>query len=413
MVAAVALSQTASAIAWIKQFPFSQQQVADQLLDQILLLDDNTVSNSILALLDGLDTEDRVALYAEREVARREIFTSELIPKGNGLFRRRATGKAPPAVLPERGAHRVGSEGYIAFLISQAVKWKRKRFVNNPKPDQFRKVGKRGIHTIAIVTDFIGTGARIRRQLDAFWNVPSITSWHSMGLLRFKIIAAAATQPGIEFIEKHSCNPEVKTAYVVPTLLEHKPFSQAVLWRALAESYGPTAEPLGFQDLGALVAFRYGMPNNTPKILWDSSSRIRPFMPGPASADILIAFSEEVGGFGSLRRAFRALTLWLKDVLPGVLGSSPERAKKILFLNLLKGRWQQGREIHLAKSMGLTVPEIIRLREEAKNNGWIGVDGRLTDSGRNLIKAIRPDRWTKPVVKTNPLPYYPRGLRIP
>ena len=412
MTPVLTLSQTPTAIRWMGKFPLAQQQALASLLDTILLLDDTAVADALLTELKAISPSDRVALYAEREVAEAEFFVSENFVGTDGNITRRAVGRrGPPAVKPKRGSSRVGSEGFIAFTISQVVK-QDSRFLNHPGPDRFRKKGKKGVRHIAIVTDFIGSGTRIRKQLDALWRVPTIASWHSLGLIRFHVVAAVSTAEGIEYIEKHRSRPKVCARFIAPTLGKHTPRREAEVWTELAIKWGPSTEPLGYQDGGALVAFRYGFPNNAPRFLWDKGSERPPLFHGPAPSDAIDAFRTGSSGLTRLLRAFRSAAHWLRTRAM-LIFQSPERAQKVLFLSSLRGRWKPGKEIEIALRTGLTVPEVVRLRIDTFQHGWIGADGRITDLGRTLLKAASVKPRQKPVVRTNGAAYYPRRLRVP
>jgi hypothetical protein len=229
----VALAETKSAIDWIRQFKYSEQLAAAELLNSLQLFDETTVATLISRKLDELVSQGvRAALYAEREIAENAIFKSEEVTDASGRVRSRAMGKGPPAVKPRRGAKRVGSEGFIAFLISQAVKRYPKVFLNQPGPEQFRKSRGKGVRAIVIVTDFIGTGARVRRYLDAFWNVPSVASWHSRRLVSFYVVAASSTPEGMRLIQRHKCKPAILTGFITPTISGLNSLRSMDRWRS-------------------------------------------------------------------------------------------------------------------------------------------------------------------------------------
>jgi hypothetical protein len=408
----VALAETKSAIDWIRQFKYSEQLAAAELLNSLQLFDETTVATLISRKLDELVSQGvRAALYAEREIAENAIFKSEEVTDASGRVRSRAMGKGPPAVKPRRGAKRVGSEGFIAFLISQAVKRYPKVFLNQPGPEQFRKSRGKGVRAIVIVTDFIGTGARVRRYLDAFWNVPSVASWHSRRLVSFYVVAASSTPEGMRLIQRHKCKPAILTGFITPTIRARPP-AQRDKWIEFAEKHGPLEEPLGFGNLGALIAFRYGIPNNAPKVLWDRDSDCEPFMPAQSPADALQAFQSDEGD-ARLRRLLQHLRQNIRNWITGLTTYSQDRKLKLAFLSSLGGKWWPGREILLAQKNGLTVPEVLRLKEHSIKQGWIGDDGRLTDRGRKLVHATRPQQRRKPVVNATTVPYYPKQLRAP
>jgi hypothetical protein len=193
------------------------------MLDAILLLNEEQVSAAIRGSLARIAAQQsgfrkRVALYAEREFPEHHAFRVKALPDSKGIVRQRAVGRSgPAAVRPVRGSTRVGSEGYVAFIISQAVKAWPKIYANHPGPDRVRS--KRSpIGTLAIVTDFIGSGTRVCTMLDKFWNVPSVRAWVSRGWVEFLVVTAAGTNDGIQSVRNHRVSPEVFVHYIAPTL---------------------------------------------------------------------------------------------------------------------------------------------------------------------------------------------------
>src|SRR5215469_4839380 len=119
------LSKTITGQKWLAQFAEKDRTIAAAMLDDLLLLNDEQVGAGIRGLLRDLATERkgprrRIALYAEREFPERQFFRVQAIPDASGVVRYRAVGRlGPAAVKPVRGSTRVGSEGLVAFIISQ------------------------------------------------------------------------------------------------------------------------------------------------------------------------------------------------------------------------------------------------------------------------------------------------------
>jgi len=217
------LSTYPTAQAWLTQYDAIDRPAAGTMLDAMLLLNEEQVSaalrSQLYALADARQGKRRrVALYAEREFGGAAAFEVKIIPDANGRPRRRSIGRKGPApVKPVRGGGRVGSEGLVAFVISQAHETKPNAFMNHPGPDLLR--GKKSpAGSIGLVTDFIGSGSRVREMLDAFWAVPSVRSWVSRKWIDFKVIAAAATVPGVANVKRHRLRPQVLFQHVAPTL---------------------------------------------------------------------------------------------------------------------------------------------------------------------------------------------------
>lgn len=409
------LSESASARRWVSQFELGDRDDAASLIDRLELFNETQVADAIARQLEAVDTvPGRVALYAEREIAEATAFPIETYTDAHGRSRDRAVPNATfKPVAPRRGATRVGSEGWIAFLISQAVK-SNPRFVNHPSPKQYLSANKRNrIRKIVIITDFIGSGDRIWTMLDKFWRVPTFAAWWSRRYIRFHIVAAAGTSVGVTRIKSHPCKATVGVTHVVPTLSGSQPKQWAAAWLALIKRYGKDHEkPLGHGGQAALVAFEYGMPNNVPAVLGEKFKRWKPFFRGRASHDLRPFFGLPPTVKDLLRNAFEHRWAQLRHALD-FRSRRRERTEMLAFLLALRGRWHTDAEIEVAERSGLATETVTRLRHEAMAAGWISDRSRLTDSGRKLMKAGTVQRKTasKTVVGSTEL-YYPSSLRV-
>lgn len=387
------------------------------MLDHLLLLNEEQVGSAIRDLLQKLadsrgKTRKRVALFAEREFPEKMAFEVQLLPDKEGVMRRRAVGRrGPAAVKPVRGSARVGSEGFVAFTLSQVVKALPRVFVNQPGPDSFRSV-RAPIDTIVIVTDFIGSGVRVRTMLDKFQNVPSVRSWVSLGLIKFIVASAAGTSEGIHHVRGHRLKSELSVKHVAPTIDTFFDESDELIeqWEELIERYGPSnaedQDRAGFGQIGALIAFSYGIPNNTPLILHASGNGWNALFDGPAPQDLRAAFGLE-DPERQVQNAATAIGLTLTPNL------SVEDAKVVIFLSSVRGRWRAKAETSLAEMTGLTVPEVILARDRATQSGFLGEDGRLTDAGHASLKAGSRAERHRPHIPSSVEPYYPKSLRVP
>lgn len=406
------LSASASARNWIAQFKTIDQSSAAALVDAILLLNEADVGLAIRNQLRKLAASrkgprKKVALYVEREFAEAAIFRSELIADREGRVRQRAIGnRGPEAVKPRRGSTRVGSEGPGAFLLSQAAANNASVFLNSPGPDRIRR---HKASLIVIVTDFIGSGDRIRGMLDKFMRVPTVRAWHSLGLVKFAVVTAAATTYGKAVVESHRTRPAVFATHIPSTLKSYKDLNLASAWEDLARRYGPAvsrgAGPLGFKELGALIAFSYRPPNNLPLLLHARGGSLRPLFQGAVTDDLAPAF-----GLRSAEQRIEDATESVGHSLSPM--ATVDERQLVLFLSTLRGRWREGQEIEIAERLGLIVPEVERARSFALRHGLITSRGYLTDAGQSHISTLTARR-RRPVIPTETKPYYPKALRVP
>lgn len=352
----------------------------------------------------------RMALYAERELSGKVIFESTPTKDDVGRMRLRAVGrKGPDPVHPVRGGSRVGSEGQIAHVISQAKETWPQIFMNHPGPDLIRgKTWPAG--SIVIVTDLIGSGNRVRTMLDAFWAVPTVQAWHSRHWIDFKIVAAAATRSGYDRVRHHRVHPEVCAQYVAPTVRSEADPRRAREWSRLIDNYGPAsgrgAPRYGFGGSAALIAFSYRLPNNTPALLHHTSGGWRALYKGSAPQDLRSAF-EIVGDAEAVSLAATDTGVPLSSEL------STTEAQMVLVLSLIRGRWREGAELALAQRTGMAIPDVEEIRIRALRLGLLTSQGRLTDDGQALLAAGRKGERKRPDIHTEPKAYYPQQLRTP
>jgi hypothetical protein len=415
LVAPPTLSQTNEGQLWLAQFAERDRQSAAAMLDAMLLLNEEQVITSIRSALDRIANrpsgqKKRIALYVEREFQEAVFFKSDMIADRCGVLRTRAVGKAgPPAVKPIRGHTRVGSEGMLAFVISQQTEAWPKVFMNNPGPDRLRaKTGPAG--EIVIVTDFIGSGNRVRSMLDKFWAVATIRSWVSRKLVRFRVVAAAATSTGASSVRAHRLRPGVGAEWIAPTIRSGS-LRNCLDWMALIAKYGPSegrdgCGRFGFNSDGALIAFSYRIPNNTPAMIHHSFDGWHALFTGPApvglknlfgvrsSADVVDDAAANVG---------LVLSRELTD----------EDRATMLVLTLLRGQWHKGSVTALSSRTAMPVHTLLDILRKALRDDLITGDGRLTDKGYEYLAAGKLAERPKPVVATNQKPYYPESLRVP
>ncbi len=409
------LSKTTTGRNWLAQFTIKDRPAAAAMLDALLLLNEEQVAFAIRGFLQRLATErrgrrKRVALYVEREFPERQTFIVERIPDKNGIVRRRAIGRAgPAAVKPVRGSPRVGSEGLVAFTISQAVKAWPRVYANQPGPDRIRNI-RNPISALAVVTDFVGSGERIYTMLDKFWNVQSVRAWVSRGWVEFIVVAAAGTYEGIERVRAHRLKPRVLVKHIAPTLLTARNAKTRAHWHALIRAYGPknasAAARQGFGACAALIAFNYGIPNNVPLLLQASGGGWQALYNGPAPEDLRFAFGLKAPE-QRIESAAAAIGVEL------AAGLSVPDAQTVLALSAVRGRWRQGAEPAIAEMTELTVPELILIRFQATKAGLLSVDGRLTDVGQATLQAGTQSERKRPDIPISAEPYYPKSLRVP
>lgn len=414
------LSASQSGLAWLKQFKTPADiAAASALLDALLLLNDTDIDDAIRDGLDQLASKRgsgrrTVALYAEREFDGKVAYSSELIEDANGVLRQRAQKYVGGPVKPTRGKSRVGSEGPVAYLISQMVEKRPGQFKNHPPPRGIRAKSA-PVGAIAIVTDMIGSGNRITKMLDKFWNVPSVKSWVSARFVKFYVVAAAGTAQGVATVQAHRLAPEVIVEHVVPTIGNWRNRTVADEWMRIIDSCGPEAgrgggDRAGYENGAALVALASRMPNNTPAMLHQSvpagAKKWFALYDGPIPEDLRPVFrvldpSEQVAISASTHGVTLAQKLAVEDATLVLILSTPwsvRRQRKTVLLAEITGLPHSVVEIAVTQALAL---------------GLLDDRGRLTDAGQQFLGDGRRQEKRRPTIATEQEPYYPYELRIP
>lgn len=410
------LSQSETGKVWLAQFRSEGDvKAATKLLDAMLLLNDTDVAD---AIRDGINklTEEwdghgrSLALYAEREFDASVAFESEDVTDRKGVVRRRAVSYSGP-VKPTRGKTRVGSEGSVAYLISQLVEKWPSLLKNHPGPKGIRSKSS-PVGAIVIVTDLIGSGTRVNKMLDKFWRVPSVKSWVSGKWLEFIVVAAAGTLQGIATVRSHRLRPTVIAEHVVPTIGTWKDQTLAKEWLRLIATYGPRRGrggvlPSGYANGGALVALSSRIPNNTPAIVHQSDgNNWRALYEGPAPADLRPAFrvldpAEQVKAAADAIGVEIAKDLGADDGELVVVLSAPAPLLRRMDITGIAAITMLSRSV------------VERIVERALSGGLLTAEGHLTEAGQQILRANRRGDRRNSTIATNTEPYYPQSLRIP
>ncbi len=169
--------------------------------------------------------------------------------------------------------------------------------------------------------------------------------------------------------------------------------------------------PLGFGDIGALIAFAHGVPNNAPAILHKRGPLWGPLFTNRVSAAARSTFGstddpEEVRQrLLSIRQSRLSLSDWLAV-------ADPLYRNRLLVLAAL-GRAPRTVE-SVSGRLGLTCMEVEAALSEAYRNGWIDSSYRVTDAGHAELDAARRSHpTTKALPPSRDVFYCPTSLRAP
>ena len=400
--------------AWVDQFSVADRPVAEDLLDIIRFVNADELSLGLKNLiLANVPQDEGAALFVEQHP---KIYDGQPVPFYKVPRRkknRRSEGAAPPPVRTERHfKHETGSEGLIATILTGLSRAEATRFTLHPTMREWRE--SRPKHFL-IVSDFIGSGNRVLKMLEAAWRVPTLRSWWSNKTIRFTICAYSGTEEGIQAIEAHPSKPTVRLVMGCPRIQDQPAESRKRLID-LCKRYckvRPTGDftALGYGDSGGLLAFDHGAPNNMPLILhrswagWHtlfkqrSTALIMPVVgPGDAREELATALSR-----------LRQQKLAASDA---VLDGPVETQQLTLILAALRGRPRTISAVSARTGLPVDLVQTVMLR--AHSSKLIDDVGRLTGAAYREFEYLRRPRRIRrepPLVNRDGLYYTPQSLR--
>jgi hypothetical protein len=405
---------TDDVVAWLGQFEYGDEAIARRLLENVLYVTADTFQNNlkklILTLLD--ESGESIALYAERKVKTHHGIAHRLFKESRSKVKRAYGAGPPPVQSAHAGRHETGSEGIVANIITQICRQHNQHFFDHPGPCVIRK---KRIRRFVLVTDFIGTGDQSSLYLDSAWRIASTKSWWSGKFMRFEVVCYSATLQSIAKVESHKCCPTIRQVKACPTLSLLAPYGNFDDIKALCERYGPKNSetdipPLGYGDIGALIAFAHGMPNNAPRILFKKGRKWMPLFPARVTST-----AKPINIEDKKVRLAKNLKKLREDKIGQLLlrsGFDPDTDLSILILAALKKRPRTA-EAASART-GLSLAETKKVLERIRNVGWIDKNNKLTENAYHELQFLR--NQTKDAVLKYELDdtfYFPGNLRAP
>ena len=385
------LSDTDVGKEWVGQFAVDDQALSMQLINSLLLVSHNDfierMRDEILKQLDNASLP--IALFAEREIPKRNGEPHKLFNEPRRKKNRRADGRGPMPVDPvRRDTPEVGSEGLVSWLITDICREYPDEFISHPSPNKIRSLK---VRKFFVVTDFIGSGFRVSTYLQAAWKVASVKSWHSYKLLKFEVIAYSGTDAGVKIVKRHKCKPQVNLVIACPTISSEFDHKLALKVRNLCRYYDPInhdkKESLGFRGSSALIAFSHGCPNNVPRLIHKKKKgKWTPLFPSRVTSKVRSIFNERED-LSQLFTRLEALSekriaseIWLKR-------TTTAGKKMLIILSALRSgpRFDEA----LSRKTRLIIPEVRMLVEKALIWQLIDVDRRLTNDGIKQLKHAK------------------------
>ena len=405
---------------WLTQFDQKDRDDAKALLSAIKNVGADEFQEAMMNLIRSrIESGPKpVGLFVESERRHRNGRVHRLFCEPRRK-RRRAVGSGPKIIEPSRTVDpEVGSEGLIANIVTGVFRQCRNHATIHPGPDLIRS---RKIRRFVLVTDFIGSGDRARRYLDAAWHVRSVRSWWSARRTKgmsFEVVAYSSTEDGLKNLKSHPSMPEVYMVDACPTIeqafdvpeIRHR-------MRALCKRYGTRIRnfnPLGYGGTEALIAFAHGMPNNAPAIFHkednlENNSWV-PLYPQLVTSNRLSATAEIAKQRDTIQRGLQ------RHVMREVLRSesylsAPAGLKDAVRVLLALDRAPRNETVVSART-GFSMSRAQDAFARIHAYGWVDEHHLITDRGRReLSRLIRPPKEGLQFAPASI--YIPRSLRAP
>ncbi|MEP3920562.1 MULTISPECIES: hypothetical protein [Paracoccaceae] len=400
-------------IAWLGQFE-EDQGLAVDLLSRVRRVGADEFRDSILNLIEERvkASGQPVGLYAERSIRKYKGQPNRLFKESKGTVKR-ANGMGPKPVQPENHKYpETGSEGIVANIITQFVRSNRKLAYDHPGPDLIRN---KEIRRFILVTDFVGSGAQASRYLQSAWRISSVKSWNSGKFLDFEVLAFSASQAGKSKLEKHRSKPTVSIVEACPTVFDFDQYGDTDPVE-LCLKYGPkdsesgSIPRLGHSNVGALIAFSHGMPNNAPRLFHKKGRKWTPLFMGRVVKTGF--FAKEAEQHTKVKAKLEKMQ---ENRLAELAAQHDAKPDEVLFSLVLTALKKKPRSAMVVSARtGLSVAECDNVLRKCLKAGWIDDGNALTPKAHKELKYLRrPQRVPTQLFKEDKPYYIPTQLRAP
>ena len=260
------VSSTPEAEAWLNQFDTQDRPTAKLLLNKLQIIPSNQVFQSIeFEIGNRLNRIQTPAMLVP-------VTPSTSQPQNSSLF---------PSLQ--------GSEGHISSICKTLVK-------NHPdklfEPSNISCLKEKQCRSIIFIDDNSGSGENICNYLKSCWDNPTfgktLKSWHSYHLLEFIILAYSITDHARGEITKNKWVDSIIPVHKTPTIWSEFKNSDLIKIEQLCKNYPKgSALPLGYQNIGSLMAFSHSAPDTLPAVFIESNIF--------ASDPVLLIFASGIG----------------------------------------------------------------------------------------------------------------------
>ena len=434
---------------WLSQFSPTEMATARRIAGHFTFVSASEFSRGMTVLMNDVSSTDKVAFFVEREISKRWVRVDSTVPvpsvgadgkrkftlkrftskrlqpikmyKEIQVFRAKglpkkvsASGAAlAPVDSIRRDSQSVGSEGVVATIASGVCNQSQGRFTLHPSADLVRK---NRVHRFVVITDFIGSGTRIRNTIDSLWRVGSVRSWFNGSKLRISVLAFSGTHQGVNHVKTHPTKPSVTLLRECPTIKNSFSGKERTAVEELCKSRAPSEKfPLGYGDVGALIAFEHSCPNNVPAIfVHESQSRAKPWKALFPKRGTAALSSSETDVTQRDRERFALQTLRFPNIAEAssfIRSNAKQRAVIVALAALQRGHRNLD---SLTTVTSFSLRELSSSIAEAKLRGLLDDRQRLTEQGFALLRNLNRKKRNRQTPATpEKSGYYPQSLRVP
>lgn len=400
------LSETEGAVAWLDNFHSEDRELASRLLDAFVLDPWTAARASLLELLRSEIDEEQASgtVWVLPAMDSGDIRMAKGLPKLQSLtaFQNFEPGMDIPS-MP-------GSEGLIGHLLRDA-----QGPGVLPPTAPIPVLRKNRLRTIIVVSDTVETGGQVAKYVKALLRNPSIKSWRSFRWIRLTVLAFAVSAEGKRTINSL---PEVDSLRFIrhaPTVRD-LPWSRGEIEAALdlCLRYGQGKNLLGYGNHAGLFGFQDRVPNTIPKIFRQRSADWTPLFTGHGGRSVPSGMVHELAsGSGTPTAHHQIIQALRQERLAASLRKQQRESHRDILATLALLRVSPSRADLLGVALRLTQPEVEAILTYIRDQGWVGVDNRVTESGvAELTAGKRKPRRVEPrQTRVHSIPYYPESLR--
>lgn len=397
-------SETFAGRSWLENFPDPDRVLAEKLVDSLEIHDHVKVLNAIHSKLIEMFQDQPHRLPCVLIPIRSQEDLKPIPVTGHVAY---ATFD-PGANLPVLA----GSEADVGNVIRTLTEERPDEFL--PPATDIYTLKKLKVRSMALVTDYCGSGKQATSFADTFLRNRTLASWISARNLEISVLAYASSLSGINSLRaKKGITFHTVIAARSIDLANWSPEQRQRIVDLCLRYSDPesTNPPLGYKDSFGLHLTNLRVPNNLPQILIRSGGDWPGLFPGRS---IPLDFYRQLNSYDPPV----SLEGILRNNRGGVIAERvTERERPIpglralAFLHLLSIGLSEQTALNMLK---LSEAEQVELRTSLISMGLITLDCALTQSGhdelkRNSWKAFKPPRAR--THRGNYVEYIPTQLR--